>query len=372
MASFKSLVLNIFFFSFIQISCERIKDNRCEQWDSWSHCKDGISTRICLTDKSITDKTTCKMCDIWGEWSACKNGKRHRKIVNCPFIREDQDCDPNNSNEENARNNTTIYFNNDDYDDEHEDSFEETLEEESNLPVTGDSSQPVFLEGDLHGEGKQQGMGESFVHVDQADAIAQEHNEVLTDATPSEASPPAGDANHPNEDEVHEPHNNSDEAQTNEAHPSSHNLADDQIDAAPISRPKRAKNFRDHKFEDFSSTSGEGQNKNHAGENTHQNSFNEQQENHHDEHSKNEWKKKHNAGAGSGGAPKFNQTYIASGMGLLFLLSGSAASYALYNGKYKQLTEDGKSENFEVIFNEDMKARDNSKSMYEDEFWALG
>ncbi|CAA9987184.1 merozoite TRAP-like protein, putative [Plasmodium knowlesi strain H] len=375
MASFKSLLLNIFFFSLIHISCELIRDKRCEQWDSWSPCKNGISTRICLTDKSVTDKMTCTMCNIWGEWSACQNGKRHRKIVNCPFIREDQDCDPNNSNEENARNNTTIYFNN--YDDEQGDNFEETLEEESNLPVTGDNSEPVFLERNSHGERKQQGMRESFAHVDEVDTTAQEHNDMLTDTTPSEASPPADDAseNHaksPNPDELNEPHINSDGAQTDATYdPSSHNPADDQSDTAPFSKPKRAKNFRDHKFDDFSSTPGEGQNKNHAEGDTHRQSFKEQQGNQH-EQSKNEWRKKHNAGTGSGGAPKFNQTYIASGMGLLFLVSGSAASYALYNGKYKQLNEEAKNENFEVIFNEDMKARDNSKSMYEDEFWALG
>ncbi|CAG9481638.1 merozoite TRAP-like protein, putative [Plasmodium vivax] len=385
MASFKSLLLNIFFFSLIQISCKRIGKRKCEQWDSWSACKDGISTRVCLTNKSVTDKMTCKACNIWGDWSACKNGKRHRKVVNCPFIREEQDCDPNKSNKQNARNNTTIYFNNDDYDDEQDDVFEETLQEESNLPVKGDSSEPIFLEQDSHGEGKQQSMSESFAHVDEVDATAQPHNEVLTDTTtPSEASPPADDANnetyvsYPEEEPLHGPQNNSDEAQAGADHLSSHNLADDQADsqadgqtnAAPSSEP-RAKHFRDHKFEDVSSPPGEGQNENHAEGNTNQNSFYEQQGSHH-EHSEHKWRKKHNAGAGSGGAPKFNQTYIASGMGLLFLLSGTAASYALYNGKYKELTEEAKNENFEVIFNDDMKARENSKSMYEDEFWALG
>ncbi|GAB65497.1 hypothetical protein PCYB_062290, partial [Plasmodium cynomolgi strain B] len=377
MASFKSLLLNIYLFSLIQISCKLTGKKKCEQWDSWSMCKDGISTRICLTDKSVTDKVTCKVCNIWEDWSDCENGKRHRKVVNCPFIREDQDCDPNNSNEENARNNSTIYFNSFDHHDEQGDNIEETLEEESNLPVTGDSSEPTFLEQGPHGERKQHGMSESFAHVGKADATAQQHNEVLTSTAHSEVSPPAGDANneihanHPNQDAAHGSHNNSNEAQTNATHPSSHNLGDDHADAAPSSEPKRTKNFRDHKFEDFSSTSGEGQNKNHTEGNTNRSSFYEEKGNQH-EHSKHKWRRKYNAGGGSGGAPKFNQTYIASGMGLLFLVTGSAASYALYNGKYKQLSEEAKNENFEVIFNEDIKAGENSKSMYEDEFWALG
>ncbi|KJP86657.1 hypothetical protein AK88_03664 [Plasmodium fragile] len=381
MASFKSLLLNVFFFSLVQIRCESHDEKKCEQWDSWSACKNGISTRICLTDESVTDEVTCQVCDVWGDWSACKNGKRHRIVVNCPFIREDQDCDPNKSNEQNTGNNTTIYFNNYDHDhddDEHDDNFEETLEEESNLPVTGDSSQPSFLQRNSHMEGKQDGMSESFAHIDEADATVQQHNDMLTDTTSSEESPFASDANneihenHLNQDAVHEPHNNIDEAQTDETHLSSHNLAHEEADAAPFSMPKRARNFREHKFEDFSSTSGEGQNANNTEGNTNYNSFNEQEQNQY-EHSNSEGRqKKHNTGAGNGGAPKFNQTYIASGMGLLFLVTGSAASYALYNGKYQQLNEQAKNENFEVMFNEDMKAKESSKSMYEDEFWALG
>ncbi|CXI10188.1 merozoite TRAP-like protein, putative [Plasmodium berghei] len=63
----------------------------------------------------------------------------------------------------------------------------------------------------------------------------------------------------------------------------------------------------------------------------------------------------------SRGYDHFNKLYVASGMGLVIILSGAIASYALYNEKNKQSGES--------IFNSGFADIPASKMIHEDEFW---
>lgn len=57
----------------------------------------------------------------------------------------------------------------------------------------------------------------------------------------------------------------------------------------------------------------------------------------------------------------FSKLYVASGMGVVILLSGAIASYALYNDKNKQNTDS--------IFNNGFADIPANKMIHEDEFW---
>ncbi|CAD2111997.1 hypothetical protein YYG_04329 [Plasmodium vinckei petteri] len=61
------------------------------------------------------------------------------------------------------------------------------------------------------------------------------------------------------------------------------------------------------------------------------------------------------------GNDHFSKLYVASGMGVVILLSGAIASYALYNDKNKQNTDS--------IFNNGFADIPASKMIHEDEFW---
>ncbi|GAW79987.1 merozoite TRAP-like protein [Plasmodium gonderi] len=393
-ASLTSLLLNIFFFWLKQIHCKHVENRECKQWDSWSTCKDGISTRICLTDKSLTEKQTCTKCDNWSAWSTCVNGKRSRNVTNCPFIREEQDCDPNASEQQNARNNITINFdnNNEAHVDEEKqnDNFENVMETESRLPVTGDNTDVTFIEKSTQKEEKNDHTKNSFAHVmnNLHHKNIGNHNITLSTTSPSEeithvdtnqgslqSDEKTDNANHMIDTTLEKKDSNKGEEEKEE-NKSIYDLNSNQVDEAKIglsSEPKKSKSFRDNKSDKFPTLPGESVKQiNAIPKHINRNYLYEQQGEKY-EHEENKSRKKHNTGGEkTGGAPNFNQTYIASGMGIIFLLTGSAASYAMYAGKYNQLSEEEKPENFEVIFNDDIKVKENNKSMYEDEFWAIG
>ncbi|SBS81571.1 merozoite TRAP-like protein, putative [Plasmodium ovale curtisi] len=426
----KSVIVNIILVNAVLLLSEVKGDSlrkKCKEWGSWTKCVDGIITRNCLTDNTLREELPCKKCGGWGQWSPCKNGRRHRVVINCPFIKEKQDCSMDGENGKDKHKHTTIYF-----DTEGEKVVETSrdnnnngvLSPENDIPVQGNSHHVNFIQESYTNKNKKKqrdtfskvlnGMHEEnankndFHETDPppsnsttsdtvSDVVADAMSETVADKATSSLTPPSEttylssetqhegenaavskvghETSHPehgNEGNEGEQHDQNDTI-TSEGKQSIdegtntlkvHEDVNDSITALP-SDSKRSKKFRNKEGEVNAHVTEPNESKDLYTENMNMNEFYEQQE------FKDEHTSKGSGRKNKGSNSQFNHTYIASGIGLLLLLSGSAASYAMYNGKYNHLIDEAKPENFEVMFNDDVNKAKENKSAYEDEFWAL-
>lgn len=394
----KTYIVSIFFLLFIYLPITKGLGiiNKCKRWNNWSECKNNFIVRYCISDNSLHEAKDCENCGNWTEWSSCENGKQHRHLTNCQHIRDIRSCDKI---------------------DDH--SKEEITKHKTNVELTGATKngnilKPSLIDNksdsntninayDFDSYGTKSAAIENQSEYDEI-YEAKENSDTKMKSVNTDTENDKNDSyashrssqiekaefkNIMDKDHIEESQNNVEEdfvnVQNKEAEftnetfkrspeISKHNIfqeAGNKIISLFSSSETKSELKSNPAFEQNTQNedlSASGSKKNVISE-----AIPEENDTFNDEargESKDKSKDKSKEDTKKGFAENISKTHIASGIFASAILGGGFMAYT-YSQKKKRDAEsenESKNEKYEVIFNENDKI-DNSKNMYEEEFW---
>ncbi|CRG97300.1 merozoite TRAP-like protein, putative [Plasmodium gallinaceum] len=407
-----NLFLISIFLILYNVKCN-ILSKKCESWNEWSECENDYISRTCNYDYSIRDLKSCKNCGKWGNWSPCNNGITFRYLNNCAFIKDEKECTNNNeennkiknenpqgmltnlSNEDlkkdNNKNEKTVLNNNDkQYKKENEELIFNDENSSQKLEINEDND---FSEtfGNITEGNKKIDNGKSVKNIHLMTPSNSFNNESNTNEIRNE-NPIYENTKLPfirenKKNEIKE-HNyiydiNSIKRKKGENEDNNINLhnSNNEINKSYYNK-KKVKKLRDNQNIKIINQKNEID-KNISKENlnstvrmkTYDNTFNDENKNLYNfrEIHENEYDTKNNDFKGKyNDSIKFNRIYIASGLGVVLILTGGIVGYIIHKEKKTDdFPIDSKEENYEVIFNDDTSKNKSIKALYEEEFWAF-